>query len=155
MRIGWIAVRVRAWLGRSRARQRGAWIRVLLACAIAIGIVALAGCSSSKPAYCTDRTNLQNAVNGLKSLNASSGADAWKSQVQTVQTAATATVSSAKSDFPSQTSAITSSVNALKSSVAALKSNPSRAAMATVIQDRSNVESSVNSFTSATSSQCG
>ena len=155
MRIGWIAVRARAWPGRSRARQGGAWIRVLLACAVAIGIVALAGCSSSKPAYCTDRTNLQNAVNGLTSLNASSAVGAWQSQVQMVQSAATALVSSAKSDFPSQTSAITSSVNALKSSVAALQSGPSAAAAATVAANASGVKSSVTSFTDATSSQCG
>jgi hypothetical protein len=120
-----------------------------------MGIVALAGCSNSKPAYCTDRSNLQNAVNGLKSLTASSGASAWKSQVQTVQSAATTLVSSAKSDFPSQTSAITSSVDALKSSVAALPSSLSAVAIATVTKDASNVQSSVKSFTDPTSSQCG
>jgi hypothetical protein len=155
MTIGWIVVRVSAWSGRSRAREGGTWARVLLACALAIGIVATAGCSSSKPAYCTDRSNLQNAVNGLKGLTASSGASAWKSQVQMVQSAATALVNSAKSDFPSQTSAITSSVDALKSSVAALSSSPSAAAVVTVTADASSVQSSVKSFTDATSSQCG
>jgi hypothetical protein len=161
MRIGWIAtrvsvVRLSAWPSRSRARQGGTWARILLACALAIGIVALVGCSSSsKPAYCTDRSNLQNAVNGLKSLNASSGTSAWKSQVQMVQSAATALVNSAKSDFPSQTSAITSSVDALNSSVAALSSSPSAAAVVTVTTDASSVQSSVKSFTDATSSQCG
>jgi hypothetical protein len=160
MRIGWIAMRVSvvrlsAWPGRSRARQGGTWARILLACALAIGIVALVGCSSSKPAYCTDRSNLQNAVNGLKSLNASSGTSAWKSQVQMVQSAATALVNSAKSDFPSQTSAITSSVDALNSSVAALSSSPSAAAVVTVTTDASSVQSSVKNFTDATSSQCG
>ena len=43
-----------------------------------------------------------------------------------VQTNATALVNSAKSDFPSQTSAITSSVDALQNSVASLSSNPLR-----------------------------
>jgi hypothetical protein len=155
MRIGWIAMRVSARPGRSRGRRGGTSIRVLLASAVVIGIVALASCSSSKPAYCTDRTSLQNAVNGLTSLNASSGVSAWKSQVQMVQSAATALVNSAKSDFPNQTTAITSSVDALKSSVAGLSSSPSAAAIATVTQDASNVKSSVNSFTDATSSQCG
>ena len=147
-------MRVSARPRRSRARQGGARTAVL-ACAVAIGIAALAGCSSSKPAYCTDRTNLQNAVNGLTSLNASSGGSAWKSQVQMVQSAATALVNSAKSDFPSQTSAITSSVNALKNSVTALPPSPSAAAIATVTKDASSVKNSVNSFTDATSSQCG
>jgi hypothetical protein len=123
--------------------------------AAAIATVALVGCGSSKPAYCTDRTNLQNAVHGLSSLTVSSGASAWKSQAQKVETAATALVSSAKSDFPSQTSAITSSVNALKNSVAALGSSPSAATIATVAHDASSVKTSVNSFTNATSSNCG
>jgi len=120
-------------------------------------MVALAGCSSSssssssKPAYCTDRTNLENAVKGLASLNISG----LKAQVQMVQSAATALVNSAKSDFPSQTSAITSSVDALKSAVAGLSSTPSAAQLATVTKDAANVVSSVKSFTDASSSACG
>ena len=141
--------------GRSRTRSSGAWIGVLVACAIAVGTVALVGCSSSKPAYCTDRSNLQSAVNGLSSLTVSSGASAWKSQVQKVSTAATALVSSAKSDFPSQTSAITSSVNALQTSATALTSSPSAATITTVAHDASSVKNSMNSFKNATSSQCG
>jgi hypothetical protein len=155
MRVGWIAMTVITTPGRSRDRHGGAWIRVLLASAVAIGTVALASCSSSKPAYCTDRSNLQNAVNGLTSLNASSGVNAWKSQVQTVQSAATTLVNSAKSDFPNETSAITSSVNALKSSVTTLSSGLSAAAIARVAENASSVKTSVNNFTNATSSQCG
>jgi hypothetical protein len=126
-----------------------------VACAVAIGTVALAGCGSSKPAYCTDRGNLENAVNGLTSLTVNSGISAWKSQVQKIDTAATALVSSAKSDFPSQTSAITSSVNALKNSAADVHSSPSAATIAIAAQDASNVKTSVKNFTNATSSQCG
>jgi hypothetical protein len=127
----------------------------VVASAVTAGTVALAGCGSSKPAYCTDRTNLQSAVNGLTSLTVSSGASAWKSQAKKVDTAATALVSSAKSDFPSQTSAITSSVSALKNSTVALHASPSAATIATVAHDASSVKTSVNNFTNATSSQCG
>lgn len=141
--------------GGSRIRQGDAWARVLLALVVASGVVALAGCSSSKPAYCADRTSLENSVKGLTSLNVSSGVSGLKSQITTIQSDATALVSSAKSDFPSQTSAITSSVDALKSSVAALSSSPSAAQIATVTKDSAGVVSSVKSFTDATSSQCG
>ncbi len=126
---------------------------LLLACAVVTG--ALTGCSSGPPAYCTDRTNLQSAVKGLTSLNASSGVSGLQSQVKEIESAATALVSSAKSDFPSQTSAITSSVDALKSSVAALASSPSAAQIATVTKDAGNVVSSVKSFTDASSQKCG
>jgi hypothetical protein len=136
----------------------GARASVLLACAVATG--ALIGCSSAsttstKPGFCADRANLQNAIKGLTSLTASSGVSGLKSQVDTIQNAATALVNSAKSDFPGQTSAITSSVDALKSSVADLPANPSAAQIATITKDAASVVSSVTSFMSATSTQCG
>jgi uncharacterized protein involved in exopolysaccharide biosynthesis len=128
--------------------------RLLLACAVAAGVVALAACSSSQPAYCSDRTNLQNSVKGLTSLNVSSGVSGLKSQVEKIQSDASAVVSSAKSDFPSETSAITTSVDALKSSVAALSSSPSAGQVATVTKDAANVVSSVKSFMDASNSKC-
>ncbi len=131
------------------------WTRLLLACAVAAGVVvALTGCSSGPPAYCTARTNLQNSVKGLTSLNVSSGVSGLKTQVQKIQSDAAAVVSSAKSDFPSETSAISTSVDALKSSVTALASSPSAGQIATVTKDAANVVSSVKSFVDATSSKC-
>ncbi len=132
------------------ARPRGRAL-VLLASGAAIAVVALAGCSSSKPGYCTDRTNLENSVKGLTSVSIST----LKSQLSQIQSDATALVNSAKSDFPSQTTAISSSVSALKSSVTALPSSPSASQIATVGKDAASVVSSVKNFTDATSSQCG
>jgi hypothetical protein len=129
----------------------GGQARVLLAAAAAIAVVGLAGCSSSTPAYCTDRTNLENSVKGLTSV----GISQLKSQLTKIQSDASALVNSAKSDFPSQTEAISSSVSALKNSVTALPSSPSAAQVATVAKDAANVVSSVKNFTDATSSQCG
>ena len=136
---------------KSRSRQGSAWVRVPLVLAAAATTVALAGCGSSKPAYCTDRTNLQNSVKGLTSA----GVSGLKSQLKQIQTDATTLVNSAKGDFPSETSAITSSVSTLKSSVAALPSSPSAAQIATVTRDAAGVVSSVKSFTDASSSKCG
>jgi conjugal transfer/entry exclusion protein len=134
----------------SRACHESAWVRVPLALAAAATAVALAGCSSSKPAYCTDRTNLQNSVKGLTS----SGISGIRSQLTQIQSDATTLVNSAKGDFPSETSAITSSVSTLKSAVAALPSSPSAAQIATVTRDAASVVSSVKSFTDASSSKC-
>jgi hypothetical protein len=125
-----------------------------LAFAAVAGLVALAGCGSSKPGYCSDRTSLQNSIKGLTNLNASSGISGLESQLTKIQSDATALVNSAKSDFPSQTSAITSSVDALKTAVQGLSSSPSAAQIATVARDASNVVNSVKSFTDATSSKC-
>jgi len=149
-----------AWPGRARSAQRGAWAFAALALAAGAGVVALAGCSSSSSsssgpaAYCSARTNLENSIKGLTSLNASSGVSGLKSQVNEVANNASKLVSSAKGDFPSQTSAITSSVNTLKSSVATLSSSPSAAQIVTVTKDAASVVSSVTSFMDASSSKC-
>lgn len=135
--------------GRPRAHY-GSRARVLLACAAVIAVIGLAGCSSSKPAYCTDRTNLENSVKGLTSV----GISQLKSQLTQIESNAAALVSSAKSDFPEQTSAISSSVSALKSSVAALPSSPTATQLLTVTKDAASVVSSVKNFYDATSSQC-
>jgi hypothetical protein len=143
---------------RARARQGGAWATVALTLAAGAGVVALAGCSSSSssgpPSYCAARTNLENSIKGLTSLNASSGVSGLKSQVTAIENNAGKLVDAAKGDFPSQTSAITSSVNTLKTSVAALSSSPSAAQIATVTKDAGNVVSSVATFMSASSSKC-
>ena len=136
--------------GRSPARHDGAWVRIPLVVAVAATVVALAGCSSSKPAYCADRTNLQNSVKGLTSA----GISGLKSQISQIQSDATTLVNSAKSDFPSETSAITSSVDALKSSATALSSPPTVAEIATFTKDAASVVNSVKSFMDASNSKC-
>jgi hypothetical protein len=125
---------------------------MVIAAAAAVA-AAMAGCSSSKPAYCTDRTNLQNSIKGLSNLSAS-GVSGLKTQVNQIQTDATAVVNSAKGDFPTETSAITSSVSALKNSVAALSATPSAAQIATVTRDAASVVSSVKNFQNASNSKC-
>lgn len=126
---------------------------VLLATATAI--VALAGCGSSKPAYCSSRTNLENSVKGLTELNLSSGVSGLEAQLRKIQTDATALVNSAKSDFPGQTSAISSSVRALESAVKALPASPSAGQIASVATSAAGVVNAVKGFTDATSSKCG
>ena len=144
--------------GRTVARRGGAWACLSLAFAAGAGVVALTGCSSSSssgpPPYCAARTNLENSIKGLTSLNASSGVSGLKSQVTAIENNASKLVDAAKGDFPSQTSAITSSVNTLKTSVAALSSSPSAAQIATVTKDAGNVVNSVATFMSASSSKC-
>jgi hypothetical protein len=145
-------------LNARSGRARAAWAGATLA--LAAGTVALTGCSSSSstssglPAYCAARTNLENSIKGLTSLNASSGVSGLKSQVTAIANNASKLVDQAKGDFPSQTSAITTSVNALKSSVAGLSSTPSAAQIATITKDAGSVVSSVANFMTASSSKC-
>ena len=135
---------------RSRARQDSAWVRVPLVLAAAATAVSLAGCGSSKPAYCTDRTNLQNSVKGL----ASSGVSGLKSQLKQIQTDATTLVNSAKSDFPNETTAIDTAVSSLQKSIKGLSSSPTPGQLAAVGLDIKNTVTSVSAFVSASKSKC-
>jgi hypothetical protein len=130
-------------------------VRTVIASALIVGAIATAGCGSSKPAYCSTRTDLQNAVKGLTSLNFSSGVSGLESQISKIESAATTLVGQAKSDFSSQTQAVESSVDSLTNAVKGLPSNPSAGQIATVAADASKVVSSVKSFTDATKSKCG
>ena len=130
-------------------------MRTAVAAVAAATLIALAGCgSSSKPAYCSDRTNLENSVKNLPTVTSSSGVSGLKSQLTTIESDATAVVNSAKSDFPSQTSAVKTSVDALQSAVNALPASPSASQIAAIGLDAKDVVSSVKSFTDASKSKC-
>jgi hypothetical protein len=122
---------------------------------LVVGAIAAAGCGSSKPAYCSARSDLENSVKGLTSLNVTSGISGLEAQLKKIQSTATKLVSQAKSDFPSQTQAIKSSVDSLTAAAKGLPSSPSAGQIAAIAADASKVVSSVKSFTDATSSKCG
>jgi hypothetical protein len=143
-------------MGRERSRHGAgpAWARVPGAMLAAVVLIALAGCGSSKPAYCSDRTNLENSVKNLPSSVSSSGISGLQTQLKTIENQATTLVSAAKGDFPSETSAVKSSVDTLASAVKAVPSSPSAAQIAAIGADAANVTSSVNSFVDASKSKC-
>lgn len=123
-----------------------------------VALVALAGCggssSSSKPAYCSARTDLQNSIKGVTDLSPSSGVSTLQAEFHKVKTAADKVVTQAKSDFPNETSAIKSSVDSLTSAVNALTSNPSAGQIVSVTTAASTALSSVQSFLDASKSKC-
>ena len=139
---------------RPRARGHRAWTHLPLAWLAALALVALAGCGSSKPAYCSDRANLEKTIKGVTNFSASSPVSSLLATFEQIQTEAAAAVSSAKSDFPSQTSAMKSSVATLTADVKALRSSPSPTQIATIASDAMSVVNSVKSFIDATSSKC-
>ena len=121
-----------------------------------LGLVGLAGCgsSSSKLAYCSARTSLENSIKQVTSLSPSSGIGALEAAFTNIKTDANTVISQAKGDFPSQTSAIKSSVDSLTTAVSALESNPSPSNIATVTGAAGNVVSSFKSFVNASKSKC-
>lgn len=119
--------------------------------------VLIGGCgSSSKPGYCSDRSELEASVKSLGNLSdlTSGGLSQLQSKLTTVDSDARKLVDSAKSDFPSETSAISSSVTKLDASVKGLSSSPSPAQVAAVGVNAKAVVTSVSDFTQATDSKC-
>jgi hypothetical protein len=131
--------------------------RLVPAALATLAAITLAACgsSSSKPAYCTARSDLQHAIKGLRSLNVSSGVSGLQAQLQNVQSAATTFVDKAKSDFPSETSAISSSVSKLESAVKSLSSTPSAGQIASVASAATGVVTSVEKLVAETTAKCG
>jgi copper chaperone CopZ len=149
------AFRIRSLSDTAALRPVSGWRGPALLLFSALAVTVITGCGgSSKPAYCSDRTSLQNAVKGLQSLTLSNGVSGLKTQLTTIEGSATAVVSSAKSDFPDQTSAVKTSVDSLANTVKSVSSPPSAAQIASITADASAVVSSVKSFSDATSSKC-
>jgi hypothetical protein len=136
-----------------RTRQRLAPATFVLAATVAL----LTGCGgSSKPSYCSAVGDLKSSIQALPSVDVvKNGTSALQSAFTKVQDNANAVVNDAKSDFPTETSAVKTSVDSLSSTVKQLSSNPSAATVAQLPAQVSAVATAVKGFTSATSSKCG
>jgi outer membrane murein-binding lipoprotein Lpp len=121
---------------------------------LCLGVLVTAGCGSSEPEFCSKVDDLQGALDTLKSDVTSGDVSAIESDAQTVRTDVDAVASSAKSDFPSQTSAVQSSVSTLAAAINGLPSSPSAEDLARLGVNVSAVVSDVESFKTATSSEC-
>lgn len=141
--------------GASAPTRRTGSRRALIACVGVLGLLAATGCgSSSKPAYCTSRANLESSIKGLTDLSVSSGLSGLQAQLTKIQSNADALVSSAKSDFPNETSAIKSSVTALADTIKAFPSSPSPNEIATLARQAAGAVTAVQNFYNSTRSNC-
>ncbi|MFN8203586.1 MAG: hypothetical protein U0S48_13530 [Solirubrobacteraceae bacterium] len=143
-------VTVSAGRGRGRFGSR----RVVAALGVVAATAAFTGCGSSKPAYCTDRSDLETTVKALPGFVTSRDLSGLLDQVATIEDNANTLVDSAKKDFPSQTEAITSSVQTLHDTVQALPADPTSSDFVQVGVDAAATVSAVRRFSQATSSDC-
>ncbi len=129
-------------------------LRALIAL-FAVGVVvAFAGCGSSKPQYCSDRSSLESSVKEIPSLVTGGDLSKLQAQATKIQNEANKLVSSAKSDFPAETSKIKTDVDAAVKGVKDLPSNPSASDLAQVGLQAASAVSAVSDFVSATSTKC-
>jgi hypothetical protein len=115
-------------------------------------ILILAACGSSKPAYCTQVSDLKKSVQGLGSI---SSVSELQTQAKKISTQAQSAISSAKGDFPNETAAVSNSLKQLESTVKQLPSSPSASQVAALTSQASSAVTAIKNFTNATSSKCG
>jgi hypothetical protein len=90
----------------------------------------------------------------LTDLSVSSGLTGLQAQLTKIQSNANALVSSAKGDFPNETSAIKSSVSALADTIKAFPSSPSPNEIATLARQAAGAVTAVQNFYNSTTSKC-
>jgi hypothetical protein len=137
------------------AYQAGTRRWLLLPAAILVLSGLAAGCSSSKPAYCTDAANLKTSVSNLGNVNvAQNGLSSLQTALSSVQTDASSFASDAKSAFPSQTTALQNSLTSLSTAITSAKGQPPRTAAAAVVPAVAQVKTSASAVQSAVSGTC-
>jgi hypothetical protein len=118
----------------------------------------LAGCggSSSKPAFCSSMNELKTSVESLKNVDViKNGTSGVTSALQKVQSSAKSVVSSAQSDFPTQTQAISGAVTTLETTVGELKSSPTQPSLIVALPGQVKaLADSVETFVSDAKSKC-
>ena len=117
------------------AYQAGTRGWLLLPAAILVLSGLAAGCSSSKPAYCTDAANLKTSVSNLGNVDvATNGLSSLQTALNSVQTNANSFATDAKSAYPSQTTALKTSLSALATAITSAKGQPRATAAKAVVQ---------------------
>ena len=98
------------------------------------GVVFLTGCGSSKPAYCTQVTNLKDSVKTLEQVELSpSNLSTITTDIQKVGTSTKELASAVGTEFAPQISSMKSSVAALEATIKELGSAPSSSTLAHAI----------------------
>ena len=129
------------------------WLLIPAAVLVLSGLAA--GCSSSKPAYCTDAANLKTSVSNLGNVDvATNGLSSLQTALSSVKTSASAFATDAKSAFPSQTTALNTSLSALATAITSAKGQPPATAVKTVVPAVTQVKTSASALQSAASGKC-
>jgi hypothetical protein len=138
---------------RRRVLPRIAQRRLAVTTLVIISTAVCSACGSSKPAYCGNLTKLEQSV---KTVDVSRGLSSLKTQLAQIQTNAKSVISSAKSDFPNETTEISGSVAKLQADVRSLaSSSPTPQQLATIGGDAKALVNAVSTFSSASKSKCG
>jgi hypothetical protein len=127
----------------------------LLPAAVLVLATLVAGCSSSKPAYCTDASQLKTSVQDLGNVNVNvHDLSSVNTAVSKVQADASKFASDAKSAYPSQTTALKNSLSSLQTAVKSAISQPSVTTVAAVVSSVTAVKNAASTLQSAVKGAC-
>jgi hypothetical protein len=130
------------------------WLLLPAAAALVLSGLA-AGCSSSKPAYCTAADQLKTSVQDLGNVNvAQNGLSSLQTALTSVKTNTTTLANEAQSTFAPQITALQTSLAGLQTAINSAKSQPSVAAAAAVVPSVTQVKTSASALQSAVSGKC-
>ena len=124
---------------------------------LAIAALVAAGCGGDDaPDYCENVADLQVSVDDVKSvqLSESDALSTLQGELPQVRSDANAVVSSAKEDFPNETSALKSSLSKLSATIEQLPASPTAQQLAPLAQEISSVVTAAQDLDGATSSAC-
>ncbi len=129
------------------------WLLIAAAVLVLSGLAA--GCSSSKPAYCTAASQLKTSVHNLGNVNvAQNGLSSLQTALGKVQTSAKTFATDAKSAYPSQTTALKNSLSSLENAIKSAKGQPPLTAAAAVVPALTQVKTSASNLQSAVKGKC-
>ena len=113
------------------------------------------GCSSSKPAYCADASQLKTSVDDLGNVNvAKNGLSSLKTALSKVQTNAKMFATDAKSAFPTQTTALNNSLSSLETAITSAQGQPPVTAAAAVASSVTQVKTAESNLQNAIKGKC-
>lgn len=132
--------------------------RAALAAAVLSGALLLAACGSSasstaKPAFCSNVTALKKSISDLPTA-VTGGVSSLKTQLTTIEGQVASIVPSAKSDFPSETQALSNSLATLETQIKHLSASPTVPQIAAVGLQAENTVKAAQSLITATKSKC-
>jgi hypothetical protein len=129
------------------------WLLFPVAALILAGLSA--GCSSSKPAYCTAASQLKTSVQNLGDVDvAKNGLGSLQTALNSVSTNAKTFATEAKSAFAPQTTALRNSLSSLDTAITSAKGQPSLTAAGAVASSVKQVKNAASNLENAASGKC-
>jgi uncharacterized protein YbaP (TraB family) len=129
------------------------WLLLPAAVLVLSGVAA--GCSSSKPAYCTAASQLMTSVHDLGSITVNiHDLSSVSTAVSKVSSDAKTLASEAKSAYPSQTTALKNSLSGLQTAITSARAQPSLTTVAAVVSSITQVKTSAGNLQNAAAGKC-